>query len=103
VDGLRPAPRHLLPPDLGHHPLHLVDGEAPQGDALEAGGAAQLGEHTRQRMTAVDLHVAVGAGDQQSCALEGAAHVHQQVQRAAVGPVQVLQNEEHGLLRGHVA
>ena len=97
VDLPRRAPRR--PPGRGwrHHALHLVHGEAAQGDAAEVADAPQLGERRRQRVGAVDLDVAVGADDQQPRALEVAGDVQQQVERAAVGPVQVFEDEEQRL------
>ena len=54
-------------------------------------------------MTAVYLHVAVGANYEQARTLQVAGDVLQQVECAAVGPVQVLEHDNQGLHAGGVA
>ena len=48
-------------------------------------------------MGAVDLDVAVGADDQQAGAGEVAGQMEQQIERAAVGVVQVLEDDQQRL------
>ena len=48
-------------------------------------------------MGAVHLHIAIGADNSQAGALQIACHVQQQVQRAAIGPVEVLKNNQQRL------
>ena len=55
--------------------------------------AAQVGEQLGERVLAADLAVAVGADDQQRRLLRRPDDVAQQVQRGAVGPVQVVEDE----------
>src|SRR5581483_6382232 len=51
----------------------------------------------------IDLHVAVRDEDEQPRAGEIAGEVEEVVEGAAIGPVEVLQDEEHGLHLGRVA
>ena len=54
-------------------------------------------------MGAVDLDVAVGADEQQAGAVEVAGQMDEQIERAAVGVVQVLEDDDQRLHGGGVA
>ncbi len=85
--------------------LDLVGQLAPvergQVDAHRGAGAEQLGQHGPQRMAAVQL-VAAHGGQQHDRPVEVALEEDQQVERRAIGPVQVLDDEEHRGRRGQV-
>ena len=67
--------------------------EPVERDPLDEAVAAQVGEQLGQRVRGPHLGVAVGADDQQRRVARRAGDVAQQVQRAAVGPVQVVEHE----------
>ncbi len=56
---------------------------------------AQLAQHPGQRVVAAELDVAVGADDQQARGADLAGHVLEQQQRGLVGPVQVVEEQDH--------
>ena len=68
--------------------------QAVERDALEQPVAAQVGEQLGERVVGADLGLAVGADDQQRRLVRRPHHVPQQVQRRAVGPVQVVEDEQ---------
>ncbi len=103
VDGLGQRARHLGAGDRHQHPLHLRRAQTPQQHTAKLGPTPELGQRRRQGVAAVDLDVAVGADDQQPRTGEIAGEVLQQVERALVGPVQVLQHQQQGLHGGGVA
>ena len=57
-------------------------------------GTVQLCKRCRQWMGAIDFHVAVRADYQNSCVVQIAGNVEQQVERAAVGVVQVFEHHQ---------
>jgi hypothetical protein len=56
----------------GHHALDFTDAETAEGEPQVVPPAVELGERTRQWAAAADLHIAVGAHQQQGDALETA-------------------------------
>jgi len=58
----------------------------------------QLGQCRRQGVHAIDLDVAVRADHKDSCAAQVACDVKQQVERAAVGVVQVFKHDQERLV-----
>jgi hypothetical protein len=63
--------------------------------------ARQLGQQRAQRVTAVQLVGAVGAHDQHPLLAERAGEEAHEPAGGAVRPVQVLDDEQQRLLRGH--
>jgi hypothetical protein len=47
--------------------LHFVDGEAAQGQPQKVAETPQLGKGAGQRVGTIDLDVAVGSDDEQTC------------------------------------
>lgn len=76
----------------------VVEGPRAQGDGEGAGAAAQLGE--RRAQCRALLGGAVGADDHEPPTAGGE---DEQAQRRLVGPVQVLQDDEHGCRRSREA
>ncbi len=74
----------------------LGAGERVEPHPHDVVGAAQVGERLRQLARRVDLRVAEGAQQQHPPAPARARQVPQQQQRAGVGPVAVLQHQQHG-------
>ena len=64
---------------------------------LEEPLAGELGERLRERVPARELHVAVGADEEQAHARELARDELEQAQRSLVGPVQVVEHEHERL------
>ena len=79
-----------------HELGHLVPGQAAEAQPHDLFGAAQVGEQLRQRVGQVGLGVAERGHQQQARAPAGARQVPQQAERGGVGPVRVLEHEQHG-------
>ena len=61
-----------------------------------------MGLH-RPESLATDLHIPIRADQEKASARHLASEVEEQIQRATVGPVEVLQHDEQGLYRAGVA
>src|SRR5262249_13627561 len=59
--------------------------------------AAERRQHLRERMTVLDVNVAIGADDEQSCVAHLSSEELQQQERRLVGPVKVVEQEHRGL------
>ncbi len=59
---------------------------------------AQVGERVREWMGPVDVGVAVGRDDEHGRGRVGLQDVEQELEAGAVGPVEVVEHEEHGRL-----
>jgi hypothetical protein len=70
--------------------------EAPQQDALVLHLASQRGQGVGQGVLAGQLHVAVSADQEQSAAGCKAGQVPEQGDGRLVGPVQIVEDDEHG-------
>ena len=75
---------------------HRLGGQRGEPDPHDAGGRGQLAEHDPQRRAGV---VAEGRHDERGHGADAAADQPQRVERALVGPVDVLEHE-HGAGRG---
>ena len=79
---------------------HVVAGEAGEPQPHDVVGAAQVGERLRERLRHVGLGVAEGGEQQHARAPGGAREVAQEQERRGVGPVPVLDHEQHRPARG---
>src|SRR5213594_66971 len=79
------------------HRLHVIGLEPAQGDALERRVAIQLSQSGRQRVRTVDLDVAIVQDYEQPGAHQPAGKVDEEIERSAVGPVQVLETDHQRL------
>ena len=79
-----------------HELGHLVAGQPREPQAHDVLGAAQVGERLAQRVRHVG--VAERRQQQQPRAPAAARQVAQQAERRPVGPVHVLEHEQHGLV-----
>ncbi len=87
--------RRLL--DEGQHP-GLV--EAREGQAFESGQPAKVGQCPAEGMVPADLGVPVGADDQQTHGFGGTGHVAEQQERGLGRPLEVVEDEQDGMLPG---
>ena len=69
-------------------------------DALHQLAALRLGQERAQRMAAMQLVAAIGAYEQQALVVQPTEQRRHELERGAVGPVQVLDGEQHGRLGG---
>ena len=69
--------------------------EPGQRDPLDEPVAPQVGERAGERVPAAELGLAVGADDHDPGRAGVAQHVGEQPQRRQVGPVQVVEREQH--------
>jgi hypothetical protein len=76
---------------------HLARAQRPQLHARHRGQPLELGEDGPERVAAVQVVGAVGADHADPLALQHAAEEDQQVTGGAVGPVEVLDDEQHRL------
>ena len=86
------------PEDVGELVGKLVTVEALELDPLGAGAALELGEQRAQRMSAVQLVGAVGGDDHRRLLRQAGLEEAQERPGRAVGPVDVLDPQEHRLL-----
>jgi hypothetical protein len=82
----------------GQQVRHLLGVEAAEGELLEAVLAPQVGEQAQQLRGRVDL--AEGPDDHQPAPAQRAQDVAQERQRRLVGPVEVVDQEQHRPRRG---
>ena len=98
--GSRPQPLQQLggrrgPEDVGQLLGQLVAGQRRERDPARAGMAFELGEQRAQRVAAVQLVGPVGGGDQDPLAGQVAREKCERRARRAVGPVQILDDQQH--------
>ena len=84
--------------DVGQLVGQLVVRERIERHAVGARVALQLGEQRPQRVPAVQLVGAVGADDEHPLGDQAVGEERQRRAGRAVGPVQVLDDQDHGLL-----
>jgi hypothetical protein len=72
-----------------------------EGEPLGGAVAVQVGEHTGERVGAIEVGAAVGAQDVQPNAVTGAEQVAQQQQRGLGRPVHVVDHNQDRQLCGH--
>ena len=80
----------------------LAGVEALERDVREAVLAPQRGDQLRQRVPLLELRVAVGAEEHRAPRLGRAHEVAQQLHRRAVGPVEVVEDEQQRRARGQL-
>ena len=80
----------------------LAGVEALERDVREAVLAPQRGDQLRQRVPLLELRVAVGAEEHRAPRLGRAHEVAQQLHGRAVGPVQVVEDEQQRRARGQL-
>src|SRR5438105_6507309 len=97
MNRLREIRGHWAQPTHAEQSLHLLDLQPAKQHALELSCTAELGQRGGQRMDAVDVNVAVGRQHEQPRSLNSATEVNQEVQRGAIGVVQILQHEQYWL------
>jgi hypothetical protein len=90
--GAAEDPRHLR--------RELRRRERLELDALNQLAALLFGQERAQRMAAMELVAAIGAHDQQALVVQPTQQRRQELERGTVGPVQVLDGEQHGRLGG---
>ena len=73
----------------------LVAVEAVQREPVDAGGALELGEQRAQRVAPVQLVGAVGDDEAERLLARAAHEERDEVARRAVGPVEVLDRQQH--------
>ena len=83
------------PPGVADELADLLVGEAGQPQPDDVVGAAQVGERLRERGREVGLGVAEGGEHQHPRPAGGAGQVTQEQERRRVGPVPVLEHEQH--------
>ncbi len=86
--------------DSGELAVHLGAVEAGELDPPHGAQPVQLGQEGAQRVTAVDVVGAVGGDDDEPGGVQGAEEVAEQFAGGAVGPVQVLDDEDHRAVGG---
>ena len=86
-----------------HERADAVDVEAVEVEALDAGLAAQVGEHVAERMRAVEVGVAVGRDHEQAERRVGPQQVAEEQERRLVGPVHVVEHEHDRRRDRHLA
>ncbi len=103
VEGIALGPVDDLPHHLGVGAAergqvvgHLVAVERLQLHRRHRGETLELGEDPAQRVAAVEVVGAVGADEADALGLQHPAEEDQQVAGGLVGPVQVLEDEQHG-------
>jgi hypothetical protein len=106
--GLAVHRRREVDRDLFAHQRHqelarLLGREALQGDARREPLAVPVHERRRERMRAVELHLAVRGGEQHALVAQAAQQVAHQPQRARIGPVQVVDVEQNPACPGRIA
>ena len=74
---------------------HVVVGEAGEAQPDDVVGAAQVGERLRDGLGDVGLGVAEGGEQEHARVAGGARQVAQEQERRGVGPVAVLEDEQH--------
>ncbi len=94
MDPLDQLRRRRRPADPGELGGHLGPAEAGQLEALDPAAAVQLGQERPQRVAAVQLVAAVGHHQQQPAPAQVADEEGEQVAGGAVGPVQVLHDQD---------
>ena len=87
VEGLGDEPRHVVLPNRAQ--THLVD-----GSSILAHGV----ERPRERVSRVDLRIAVGAQEQQVAIVRIARPQFDEPERGRVGPLQIVQEEHERVL-----
>ena len=97
VDGVLLGSAAVDPGDLG---AHLRAGEAGQFDAADRAHPVDLGEEGAQRVAAVDVVRAVGRHQEDACVVQGLQEVGEQLAGGAVGPVEVLDDDDEGAVGG---
>ncbi len=81
------------------HPAHVAVVERAQGDLFDQSLLlAELREHERERVGAVDLVVAVGADDQEVPCPRVREQEANQAERGAVGPLEVVEEDRQRVL-----
>ncbi len=86
--------------DSGQLRAELFAAEALDRDPRGCLGALDLGQERAQRMAPVQFVDAEGRDDQQSLAADVARQEREEVARGAVGPVKILDDEQHRRLLG---
>ena len=82
--------------DRLHQRRHLRLVEAGEVEPADTPGSRRrVGEHLGERMSAVEVGVAVRREDEQPHRRTGTEHVAEQQQRRLVGPVHVVEHEDH--------
>ena len=88
--------RRCLPADRADERGDRLGIETVQRDPLDQSLAPQIGERLCERMRAREIGFAVGAEHQQVVLAVAASEERDELQRRAVRPVQVVEDEEHG-------
>ena len=76
------------------HAVNFLGRQPAQAEAGEAPHAPQIGKRASEWVGAIHFDVTVGAHDEDTRLPKMADEVHEEFQRAPVGPVQVLEHEE---------
>lgn len=90
----------VVPGQGAQEPPHLVHVEGVEDDAAHRREAGQLGQDRAQRVPAVQVVGADGGDDQQALPAQPAQQEGQQAEAGAVGPVQVLEDQQDLVLAG---
>ncbi len=102
VDGPDERRRRRVPGVRRDQRADVARAQALEGHPLDQPVAAQVGQQLGERMRRADLRVAERAEDQQRGVARCAGDVPEQVERAAVGPVQVVEHERERGAAGDV-
>jgi hypothetical protein len=100
VDGGDEVGRRIGPGHPGDEAADVAAVEAGQRQVHGCRLPEQLGQGAAQRMPPIDLHVAVGADDQQARVGQLPGDKAEQQQARPVGPVQVVEDEDQPTTRG---
>ena len=100
--ALGPQPEGVHDLGLGQDADHGVPGDAVEHLVADVGVARQVGEEGGHGVGPVDRRVAVDAHDHHRDLAGGGQHVLEEPDRGAVGPVEVVDDDEEGGGRGQL-
>ena len=98
LDRRRELQAHILAQERAHLRSRLLDRKAAQRDAGRQPLAVPVDQRLRQGVSAVELGLAVGGGDEDAFLPEVPQEMAQEPEGAAVGPVEVVDVEEQAAL-----
>ena len=95
-DGLEELRRRRRAEDPGELLVHVRARQAIESEPLHRRGRCHVGEEAPQVLAPVDLVVAVGRDHEHALVAQPAREEPQQLERRAVGPVDVLDHQHDG-------
>ena len=86
---------HRVAGDGLHHRDDIGVGEARERDTVDTGLASQRRQRRSERILGADVGLAVRANEQEATRGHGRDQVLQQLQRAPIGPMEIVQHDDH--------